>query len=284
MLIEKEPITLNDSQKKLLKSGWGEDCIESAITEKLTYDSDGLKVKGFFASPKRTGKFPCVIWCRGGYGNKGALDDFTAVGILGQLASWGYSVFASQYRGNAGGEGRDEFGGNDVNDVLNIINLADEFPEADTENWGIEGWSRGGMMTYLALTKTVIFKAATVVGGIANLKCNSEESPFMKHLYTEAISGELTNNDFCSSRSVVNFPEKLSRNTPILIIHGNSDNRVLPHDSLDLGYKLLELGHLHKLVMLENGDHFLRAHKKEVDELRKNWLNKFLKQTGDTNA
>jgi dipeptidyl aminopeptidase/acylaminoacyl peptidase len=78
--------------------------------------------------------------------------------------------------GNDGGEGHDEFGGDDLNDITNLIPLADEIPQADNNTWGIEGWSRGGMMTYLTLTRNSLFKAAIVTGGIANLRCNSEES------------------------------------------------------------------------------------------------------------
>ena len=279
-LIDRTEILLTAQQQKMIESGWGKDVLEKTIVEKITYLSANLKVKGYFAYPKDDSKkYPCIIWCRGGIGNAGAIDKFTARGIFGQLASWGYCVFASQYRGNDGGEGHDDFGGDDLNDVLNLIPLADEIPQANKDVWGIEGWSRGGMMTYLTLTKTNIFKAAVVLGGIANLRCNSEESKFMRRLYEHTL-GRYEESEFkgrCETRSIVNFPEKLSKTTPILIIHGNADNRVLPHDSLDLSYKLLDLKIPYRLVMLEGGDHFLKSHRKEVDEMRKNWFEKYLK-------
>jgi dipeptidyl aminopeptidase/acylaminoacyl peptidase len=280
MILEREIVHLSPQQEKMIISGWGGDVIENTIVEKITYLSDGLRVKGYIAYPiDKSKKYPCVIWCRGGIGNAGAIDKFNARGIFGQIASWGYCVFASQYRGNDGGEGFDEFGGNDLNDVLNLIPLADEFPFADTSNWAIEGWSRGGMMTYLTLTKTDLFKCAIVLGGVANLRCNSSESKFMRRLY-EHILGKYNTEEFfskCDERSIINFPDRLSTKTPILIIHGNSDERVLPHDSIDLSYKLLELKKAFRLVMLEGGDHFLKSHRKEVDMLRKDWLLKWLK-------
>lgn len=279
-IIEREIITLTDQQNKMIISGWGNDVFEKTVVEKITYLSDGLKVKGYIAYPKdESNKYPSIIWCRGGYGNAGAIDKFTARGMFGQIASWGYCVFSSQYRGNDGSEGHDDFGGDDVNDVLNLISLADEIPQANKVVWGIEGWSRGGMMTYLTLTKTNIFKAAIVIGGIANLRCNAEESKFMRRLYEHSL-GNYTEEQFkkrCEERSIINFPEKLSKQTPILLIHGNNDERVLPHDSLDLSYKLLELNIPFRLVMLEGGDHFLKSHRKEVDEMRKNWFEKHLK-------
>ena len=286
-ILNRQEINLNDSQNKMIASGWGQDVLDNTITEKITYLSDGLKVKGYISYPAdRSKKYPCVIWNRGGIGNKGAIDSFTARGLFGQIASWGYVVFASQYRGNDGGEGKDEFGGEDVNDVLNLIPLADEIENADASKWGIEGWSRGGMMTYIALTKTNFpaypeggFKCAIVNGGIANLRCSSDESPFMRKLF-EVTMGNYKENEFyerCESRSIVKFPEKLAKHTPILIIHGTEDERVLPHDSLDLSYKLLDLKIPFRLVMLEGGDHFMKKHRKEVDEMRRNWFEKFLK-------
>jgi dipeptidyl aminopeptidase/acylaminoacyl peptidase len=279
-ILNKEEIRLSDSQNKMIASGWGQDVLDNTITEKITYLSNGLKVKGYISYPvDGSKKYPCVIWNRGGIGNKGVIDSFTARGLFGQIASWGYIVFATQYRGNDGGEGKDEFGGEDVNDVLNLIPLADKIEIADTEKWGIEGWSRGGMMTYLTLTKTDIFKCAIVSGGIANLRCSSDESPFMRRLY-EVTMGKYKGEEFyekCESRSIVKFADKLSKETPILIVHGTADERVLPHDSLDLSYKLLELKIPFRLVMLEGGDHFMKKHRKEVDEMRRMWYEKYLK-------
>jgi dipeptidyl aminopeptidase/acylaminoacyl peptidase len=278
-IIERNRIELGDQQNKMIKSGWGEDTLNNSVVEKMNYRSDGLKVKGYLAYPTDTlEKYPCVIWNRGGIGEKGAIDTFTAKGIFGQIASWGYVVFASQYRGNAGGEGKDEFGGDDLNDVLNLIPLAEEIKFADTEKWGIEGWSRGGMMTYLTITKNNNFKCAVITGGIANLGCSSDESKFMRRLY-EVTMGKYGDEDFkqkCESRSIVNFADKLSKTTPMLILHGTADTRVLPHDSLDLSYQLIKHEIPFRLVMLEGGDHFMRKHRKEVDEMRKDWYGKYL--------
>ena len=279
-ILERKGIELKELQIKMLASSWGKDSIDGTVVESITYISDGLKVKSYVAYPADTSKkYPCVIWNRGGIGEKGVIDSYTARGLFGQIASWGYVVFASQYRGNAGGEGKDEFGGDDVNDVLNLIPLADGLEFADTKKWGIEGWSRGGMMTYLTLTKTKLFSCAIVTGGIANLRCNSEESKFMRRLY-EVTLGTYSEDEFnnkCESRSIINFPEKLSKNTPLLILHGTDDKRVLPHDSLDLSYQLLKHKIPYRLVMLEGGDHFMRKHRKEVDEMRKSWFGKYLK-------
>lgn len=277
-IIDRKRIDLGEIQLKMIASGWGNDCVENSVVEKITYLSDDLKVNGYLAYPKDTSKkYPCVIWCRGGYGNAGAIDEFNARGIFGQIASWGYVVFSSQYRGSAGSEGKDEFGGADLNDIINIIPAAEELEFAETELWGIEGWSRGGMMTYLTLTRSNIFKCAIISGGIANLGCNANESSFMHHLYERVVGrNEEQIKKLCNERSIVNFPEKLSPTAPILILHGNNDTRVLPHDSLDLAAKLLDLKFPFRLILFEGGDHFLKGHRKEVDQYRKEWFTKFL--------
>jgi len=89
----------------------------------------------------------------------------------------GYVIVASQYRGNGGGEGKEEFGGKDVNDVLNLIPLLSNMPQADTARIGMFGWSRGSMMTYLALTKTTTIKAAVVGSGLTDLITSLKERP-----------------------------------------------------------------------------------------------------------
>src|SRR5207247_311744 len=70
-----------------------------------------------------------------------------------ELASHGFVILASQYRGNDGGEGREEFGGADVNDVINLLSIAASLPDADPKNVFLYGLSRGGMMTFLALQR-----------------------------------------------------------------------------------------------------------------------------------
>ncbi|MBI1937373.1 MAG: prolyl oligopeptidase family serine peptidase [Ignavibacteriales bacterium] len=278
-IITREKIIPGINQEKMLRSGWGNAVIENTIVEKIFYLSDGLKVKGYIAYPKdQTKKYQCIIWCRGGYKNIGAIDEFNALGMFGQIASRGYVVFAPQYRGSACSEGIDEFGGSDLNDIINIIPLADEIECADKNIWGIEGWSRGGMMTYLASTKTNIFKAAIIIGGITKINCDDKNELFMQHLYESyPNSSDESIREKCRERSIINFPEKLSRTTPILLMHGMTDERVPVGNSIELSDKLKKLNYPHELILFENGDHFLKSYRKEVGEKRDGWFKKFLK-------
>ena len=275
-IVERKEIILNDSLTKMVISGWGSEAFENSVVEKITYLSDALKVKGYIAYPKDSSKkYPCVIWNRGGAGSRGAIDEFTARGIYGQIASWGYCVFASQYRGNAGGEGNEELGGKDVNDILNLIPLADEIPLADKTKWGIEGWSRGGMMAYIALTKTEKFKCVVLVGAISDLKQNITDNPNGLKSYKEYL-GEENLEQKITQRSAINFVDKLPH-IPYLILHGGSDDTVSPVQSKRIAKKFKELHINHKIVIFENGDHYLKNYRKEVDKLRKMWYEKYLK-------
>ncbi len=279
-------IVLNEQQNRMIASGWGKKVLESTVTEKITYSSDKLKVKGYISYPlDKSKKYPCIIWNRGGLSNKGAIDSFTARGIFGQIASWGYVVIATQYRGNDGSEGQDEFGGDDVNDVLNLIPLADEVENADTTKWGIEGWSRGGMMTYLTLLKNPNFsvkggyasgvRCAMLVGAISDFKNFVETSDKRISIYKN-ILGEKDFEKKLEERTIMNFWDKLP-NIPYLIVHGKSDETVPVEQSIKIAEKFDELDYEYKLVLFDEGDHFLKKHRKEVDEMRKKWYEKYLR-------
>ncbi len=277
-IIDREEIVLNQPQNKMIISVWGEDALNNSIVERITYLSDGLKVKGYLAYPNNkitNQKFPCIIWNRGGYGNKGAIDHFTARGIFGQIASWGYVVFMSQYRGNAGSEGREELGGCDVDDILNLILLADELDFTDKNKWGIEGWSRGGMMTLLTLKQNHNFKCAILSGAISNIKQNALEHPELKIFYQEII-GSKNFEDELEKRSAINFVNELP-DIHYLILHGGSDKTISVNQSIELAKNFTKLNYKFRLMIFEDGDHFLKNHRKEVDKQRCNWYEKYLK-------
>jgi dipeptidyl aminopeptidase/acylaminoacyl peptidase len=274
-IIKREIVKLNSTQTKMLISGWGEEVHEKSIVEKICYSSDGLKVKGYLAYPSENKdmKFPCVIWNRGGYQNRGAIDHFTARGIFGQIASWGYVVFTSQYRGNDGAEGKEEIGGADVNDIINLIPLADEINFADKDKWAIMGWSRGGMMALLALLKVKIFRCAVITGAISDMKNYISDNNYLSNFYKNEITGNF--DEEVEKRTVINKVDLLPR-IPYLIMHGGNDETIPAEQSIILAQKLQELEHELRLVIFEKGDHYLKSHRKEVESLTRLWFKKYL--------
>jgi len=250
---------------------------ELVEVKEITYLSDQLKVKGFLLEPKKEGKYPCLIVNRGGNRDFSIWTREEAYLLLSEISSWGYIVAASQYRGCGGSEGKEEFGGKDVNDVLSLIPLLESRKKADPDRIGMLGMSRGGMMTYLALRGTDRIKAAIVIGGITNLLDWEKARPGMKEVFVELIGGDSqTASEALKSRSAIFWPEKISPKTPLLILHGTADERVPPKQALEMASALLQAGHPFRLVMLEGRDHNLTDFWSEWLEIVRKWFVKYL--------
>jgi dipeptidyl aminopeptidase/acylaminoacyl peptidase len=248
--------------------------------QRIRYLSDGLKVVGYIIKPKRTDgkKLPVIIFNRGGTQEFGRLN-FEHLFHYFYLVADGYILVASQYRGNAGGEGREEHGGADVNDVLNLIPVIESIPEADASRIGMYGWSRGGMMTYIVLTRTDRIAAAIIGAGLADAFDYIKRRPKMeKDFFSKLIPNYAGNKEAAlKARSTVHWPEKLCKRTPILLLHGSSDRRVHPNQALRMASLLYENKHPFRFVFFEGGDHGLSEHREEVERLVKDWLDRYVR-------
>ncbi|MBT3232821.1 MAG: prolyl oligopeptidase family serine peptidase [Calditrichaeota bacterium] len=250
---------------------------EQISIKEITYLSDGLNVKGYLAEPKEEKQYPCVIYCRGGNRDFGMITEAKAEKLLGHIANWGYVVIASQYRGVMGGEGFEEFGGDDVNDVINLIDILATIPNADTSRIGIYGFSRGGMMTYISLTRTEKIDAAIIRSGASDLLDGARRRPEMDRVFSELIPDYENNRESeLKSRSAIYWAEKL-RKTPILLLHGSLDMRVHPTQALRMADTLFSIGHPFRFVFYEGGSHSLREHIKEVNSVVKIWLDNYVR-------
>ncbi len=256
--------------------------LSTLLIEEIDYMSDGLRVKGYLIRPKEGREHPCIIYNRGGNREFGAITPERVVKYLSLIASWGYIVAASQYRGNMGGEGREEFGGEDVNDVLNLIPLLENIAEADTERIGVIGGSRGGLMTYKALTMTDRFRAAAVRCGVVDLLGLGTDRSEMEEVYQDLIPGyDPRDGTTLISRSPIYWAEKMCKTTPILILHGTADWRVNPLSSVKMAEKLLALQHPFRLLLLEGSDHALSEHRSERNREIKEWMDRFVRDKGE---
>jgi dipeptidyl aminopeptidase/acylaminoacyl peptidase len=253
--------------------------LDQTETKAITYFSDGLKIKGYLAAPKQGNHLPCVIWNRGGNRELGALDDTNACARLGTMASWGYIVAASQYRGNGGGEGQEEFGGKDVDDVLSLVPLLQSLPQADPTRIGMCGYSRGGMMTYLALARTDKIAAAVVGYGLSDaFECVTSRPEMETNVFAELVPDFRQNRAAAlEARSAVRWVDKLNKNTPILLLHGTADWRVNPMQSLQMATALYQHKHPFRFVLLEGAAHGLGEFRPEVNRLTKDWLDRYVR-------
>ena len=163
-----------------------------AIVYRIKYISDGYEVFAYVAAPADFMEtlYPILIFNRGGNN----LPGFRA-GLLNPLdveyiANRGYIVLASQYRGAfAGIDGMEQLGGDDINDVLNLINISESFYFAKQDGVFMVGESRGGMMTYIALRMDDRIKAAASWAGISNAFDSFNQRRDLQWMYTRSIGG-----------------------------------------------------------------------------------------------
>lgn len=256
----------------MVKNGWGDAVLSTVELQKLSYSSDGYIVEGYAAFPvNRNVKYPLIIWNRGGDDMSGKLDDFLAWGILGEIASWGYIVLASQYRD------KDQFGGEELNDILNIMKIGMQFEEFDGENVGVEGWSRGGMMTYQMLTRINFLKCAVIVAGLSNIQRNIGKNENLNKK-VNLLKSDRKVEEYAAERSAVNFSDKISMDIPLILIHGTHDKKVSHEDSEEMYELLKQRGKSNvELILINGGDHYLRKDRKYVTEIRKSIFDKYLK-------
>jgi len=254
------------------------DIAESVRAEAITYISDGLRVNGFLLRPTTAGPHPCVIYARGGNREFGAIRPRRVWGLLARMASWGYVVAATQYRGVDGGDGSEEFGGADVDDLLALLPVLEAEPGADASRVGIYGGSRGGLMTYLALSRSDRFSAAAVRSGVSDALSWVEQRPEMAEVFAEIVPGYVDDpRAALLARSPARWAEELAASTPLLILHGTADWRVPPDAALRMASALQAARRPYRLVLLEGSDHALHEHRDEHDRQVRGWFDRFVR-------
>lgn len=242
----------------------------SIETSKITYLSDGLKVMGYLVKPVDIDeKLPVIIFNRGGNRSYGMIPEKMALQYFEFLASHNYVVLASQYRGVEGGEGMEQFGGDDLNDVLNLIKIAKKLPYVDKKQIFMIGGSRGGMMTYMACRESKDIKAAAVIAGVSDvIQMYEDREPKMKQVLLDLIGGnpeELP--DEYEKRSAVNWADEI--NTPLIIFHGGKDWRVDISQAEKMVEQLEKYDKDYKLLTYPDGDHSLTGINEIYDEIFK---------------
>ncbi|CAM1373188.1 alpha/beta hydrolase family protein [Tenacibaculum xiamenense] len=252
--------------------------IKHSSVYSIAYKSDDLTVSGSLVVPKKEGKYPCVIFNRGGNRNYGRLDFRMINKYMTFLAEQGYVVIASNYRGNNGGEGKDELGGEDVQDVLNLIPVLSQIDKADTSRIGIYGHSRGGMMTYKALRESNKFKAAVVLAGTTNAFNTVKNRPELEErVHSQIIPNYKEDKENqLKERSVVFWEDQLNR-VPLLMLHGTADKSVDYNQPIELVNKFESIKFPYQFVSYKADDHKLSKNRKDMEKRVIDWFNKYLR-------
>ncbi len=246
--------------------------ISSEISNfRFTYTSEDKAISGFLSLPKTFSKqLPVIIYNRGGSFNFGLVNDNFLHTFLSKLASWGYLVIGTQYPGNEQSEGVEEFGGiSDIRSVLDLKNIIDQLSFADEQRIGMLGHSRGGMMTYLCLKQVGWIRTALTIGGLSNLESTVAFRPEMDSVYKDAFGSTESGK---RNRSAINWVDELDKTVPLCIMHGASDARVLPRDSIELAQGLDEIQYKYALHIVEGGNHYLTNRPHVSDIIIKDWF------------
>jgi dipeptidyl aminopeptidase/acylaminoacyl peptidase len=241
----------------------------------IYYGSDGLRVAGYIWEPaglKPGVKLPVIVVLRGG--NR----DFGQYGPLSQQGMWafvhaGFLVIGVQYRGVDGGEGADQFGGDDVHDVTNAVALARRLPEADGRNVFLYGTSRGGMMVYLALEQGAPVRVAATVSPFADLALEARRRPAMEaNVWRQIIPGyDAHRQERLDRRSGVRVAREADL-PPMLLMHGTADWRADPRNTLEVADALKARARPYALHIFDNDVHGLTWNWRERDRLAIAWF------------
>ena len=247
--------------------------------QKLTYLSDGLKVVGYLYRPKKADdrKLPTIIFNRPSAVRGDIAPEL--IPLFHQFALEGFIVFAPMLRQSDGGEGHDELGGADVDDLVNVLPLLKTLKVVDLDNLFMYGQSRGGMMTYQAIKKGFPLRAASVVGAFTDLQeiIDSHPRQYPVQMLSKIWPNyEARKSEITKIRSAIYWPEQL--NVPLLILHGGSDQSVSPDHSLRLAKQLQRLGRTYELTVYAGDNHTLSVNRVERDRRTVEWFKRYLKK------
>lgn len=268
--------------EKLLESPYVKKEIKQSILESnrkifvFIYPSDGLKIKGYISFVPKPEQFPVSILLRGGnnyFGLPNPGSDFTCMNH--------HTSISTTYRG-AFNEGKDEYGGQDVNDVKNLI---DFFPALEKklqitlqkENLFLVGASRGGMQMFLTLSRfpEIQKRISKIVSlcGILDMRSQIKHRPDLRGFFIEEmgfIEG-VNEEEWINLRNPLLAVKNIRSDLPVLIIQAVDDLRV----SLDQGYSMVkELeanGNPVTYWEFEDGDHCLQ-NREDRAKLVEEWL------------
>jgi len=245
--------------------------------ERITYLSDGLRVVGYLWRPTdaRPGaRLPLLVFHRGGTGDDSKLRPNTQF-AFDRFVRAGYVVIGTQYRGNDGSEGRDELGGADLRDVLQIVRIGQRLPWVDPRRVSALGYSRGGMMALMAARAGAPYRAIATVGAPTDLlAARAAGGRNSLSALARAIPAGEDPDAALRARSAVHWAAEL--NAPVLVLHGGADPIVsAAQHARPFAVRLQALGKAHELVIFEGDTHGLQMSGTERDTRILEWFRRF---------
>jgi dipeptidyl aminopeptidase/acylaminoacyl peptidase len=244
--------------------------------------NEGIALEGIATFPAgyvAGKKYPFLVLPHGGPESN---DELAFNALSRTIAGLGYVVLQPEYRGSTGYGAEflaaiyQHFGDRAYRDVDSATDYAIAQGWADPNRLAIFGWSAGGFMTSWTVTQTKRYQAAIEGAGITDWE------PF---LWTSDVTqfdydARWTDEDPAAFRkfSAVAYAKNVS--TPLLILHGEADQRVPTFQGMEFFQILAARGKTVRLVTYPGSPHFpvLWEQRLNVFEEIADWLHKYNKE------
>jgi dipeptidyl aminopeptidase/acylaminoacyl peptidase len=246
------------------------------------HSRDGTPVDGFLVRPPGAwakGKLPGVLLIHGGPNGQysTAFDEEWQM-----LAARGYAVIGANPRGSTGyGQAFSraifaDWGNKDYDDLMAAVDQAVAMGVADPDRLGVGGWSYGGMMTDVVITKTQRFKAAVAGASEANAFANYGVDEYQ---YAWEVEAGLPWKNVPTWMHLSPWFQFDKVKTPTLFLGGSADHNVPVQNSEQLYQTLRRLGVDTGLVVYPEESHDIErpSFQKDVLERYIAWYDTHLK-------
>ena len=208
--------------------------------------SENVSLNGYMVKPAdfdASKKYPVFMYVYGGPGSQTVKDSWGGQNYwwFQMLAQQGYIIVSVDNRGT-GGRGEEfkkmtylQLGKYETMDQIEAAKYLGTQSYVDAERIGIFGWSYGGYMTSLCLSKGAdVFKTAIAVAPVINWK-------WYDTIYTERYMRTPQENESgYEDNSPINFADMIKGN--YLLVHGNSDDNVHFQNAAEMTNALIQNG------------------------------------------
>ena len=186
-------------------------------------------------------------------------------------------MIGTLYRGNLY-KGEDEFGGQDINDVENLIKfiplLAQYTNKQIRPPFSMIGVSRGAMQMFVSLSRSDLVKntvqTAVSISGNVDIETTTKLRPEMKYMFEKKFKAQNQFTDFQSwlnYRNPVFLINQLNPSLNVLMIYGLKDNRVPIEEQNNLYEALKKTRRKVDFIKLPDAGHGMDEHLDEVKQL-----------------
>ncbi|MBL1281028.1 MAG: S9 family peptidase [Fluviicola sp.] len=218
-----------------------------------------IELNGWMIKPPNfdaTKKYPVYINIYGGPGSNMVSDSWGSVNYMYHqlLAQKGYIVISvdprgTMYRGEKFKKSTYlQLGKLETEDFIAVAKELQTYDYVDASRIGIMGWSYGGFMTSLAMTKGAdYFKMGIAVAPVTNWR-------YYDNIYTERFMRTPQENaDGYDDNSPINFTDKLKGK--YLLIHGSGDDNVHYQNTMEMVNAMVASNKQFDLFIYPNKNH-----------------------------